>query len=73
MPKSCQKGSKAKIILIIFPYTLGQVGDYTLGFYSYLDLIPISHCQYASSVYFYGGLISYVFAYVYCENCAKPC
>lgn len=30
-------GSKVKIILIIFPYTLGQVGDYTLACYNYLD------------------------------------
>ena len=64
----CQTDKTHKLFFNFFHYyTLGQVGDYTLGSFPYLDLIPISQLV-CHLIYFYGGLIFCVFAYVYCEN-----
>ena len=49
--KIVPKDSKMKIILINFPLkNIGYDGDYTLGFYSYLDLIPISQLKYVNQI-----------------------
>ena len=49
--KIVPKVSKMKIILINFPLkNIGYDGDYTLGFYSYLDLIPISQLKYVNQI-----------------------